>query len=70
MFERVGEDTDAPESVAETAYRLSRGINVQDILLPASTDTIEFKGPDEDGNLVTYEALPPGGQIIIELTSK
>jgi hypothetical protein len=30
-------------------------------------DTIGFEAPDDDGEFVEYEALPPGGTITLRL---
>jgi hypothetical protein len=65
MFERMSETEEAPADVRRTAALASRMVDVSDGLLPADTDTIEFRAPDDSGKLVLHEALPPGTVVRI-----
>ncbi len=66
MFEEASRDQ--PPEGRMLARALSRAaFTAGDAILPAETDTIEFVLPDEDGNPVVVEALPPGGHITIRL---
>lgn len=64
-FERLAEDDETPDDVAYSAHVAAHGgVNMPaTVLLPADTDTIAFQLPDEDGEMITHEALPPGGRI-------
>jgi len=67
MFEKLSESDDVPPDVRRTAAIMARSVDVSDGLLPADTDTIEFEAPDDDGDLVLHEALPPGTVVRIRL---
>jgi hypothetical protein len=68
LFEQLSDDKQENDNVRAQAFRAAHGcINVGDGYLPADTDTIEFRVPDEDGRLVVHEALPPGGTISLQL---
>jgi hypothetical protein len=71
LFERLSEDAVIPDENAALAFRAAHGaVTAGDTLLPAETDTIAFELPDEDGERVTYEALPPGGRIHIVFATR
>jgi hypothetical protein len=69
MFERFSEleGEDVPSDAKATAARAARAVRVDDILMPAETDTIAFRAPDEDGNEVVHEARPPGVVITLRM---
>jgi hypothetical protein len=64
MFERLSEYEGEGRA---TAARVSRLVRVDDIHLPAETDTIGFIAPDDNGNYVVHEALPPGVEITLRI---
>jgi hypothetical protein len=72
MFEYMAEDAATPDDVAEPARLAGHGgIDLPPtVLLPANTDTIEFVLPGESGEMVSHEALPPGGRITLRLEPK
>jgi hypothetical protein len=41
---------------------------IPDMYMPADFDTIEVEAPNEEGEFVVFEALPPGGTITIRLS--
>ena len=49
------------------ARAAAQSIHVPDVLLPADHDTIEIYAPDDSGDLVSFEALPPGGRITMKI---
>ena len=70
MFDRMSGDSKISEPIAEKAFLVSRKSEVPDMFLPPSTDTISFRAPDENGQVITFEALPPGGKIVLNLVKK
>ncbi len=66
-FEHAAVVPDAPLQTRTAARHLSRHAVIEDVALPADTDTISFEMPDENGHFVIHEALPPGGHVIIRL---
>lgn len=69
MFERLSEHEtdDVPAGVRVKARAAAQSIHVPDVLLPADHDTIEIYAPDDSGDLVSFEALPPGGRITMKI---
>jgi hypothetical protein len=59
MFENVSEDAAAPAEMRQMAANIAASTICRDILLPADSDTVQIAIPDSQGNLATYEALPP-----------
>jgi hypothetical protein len=70
MLEKLSESEEAPADVRKTAALAARMVDVTDGFLPADTDTIEIDAPDDDGNLVTHEALPPGTVALIRISKE
>ena len=70
MFDSLSEHPDVAGSVRDKALLASRVIKVPDALLPSNTDTISFLAPDDNGKSIPFEALPPGGKIVINLAEK
>lgn len=64
-FERLGEDASAPPDVRQQAARMARHARFSDALLPASLETIAIVVPDEKGEMVPHEAVPPGTRAVI-----
>jgi hypothetical protein len=69
MFERLCEDEthDVPVEVKAQARAAAHAIHLPDVVLPADHDTIEIYAPDDSGDLVSFEALPPGGRITMKI---
>ncbi len=67
MFELVSEAADVPEDLRRKSAVLSRRIHVGDVLLPPTTETIRISVPDEEGEMVPTEALPPGTRARIRI---
>jgi hypothetical protein len=59
MFENVSADVAAPAEMRQMAATTI----CSDVLLPAHSDTVEIAVPDSQGNMATYEALPPGTRM-------
>lgn len=64
-FERFSEDPAAPADVRRQAARIARHGRFSDAVLPADVETIAILVPDEKGEPVPHEALPPGTRAII-----
>jgi hypothetical protein len=58
-----------PKEIA-VADALAAGVKGGDAFLPAETETIAMTVPGPDGEPVTAEALPPGGQIVVRLVPR
>jgi hypothetical protein len=67
MFDRIRGDAESSEPIESKAFLVSRKNEIPDMFLPPSTDTISFRAPDENGQVITFEALPPGGKIVLNL---
>jgi hypothetical protein len=67
ILELLAEGETIPDDIRGDAARAAHYVHADDVHLPADTDTIEMDAPDEDGNVVTHEALPPGGLITLRL---
>jgi hypothetical protein len=65
LFERVVDYGD--DEIPTVAANFARMSTFADSYLPADTDTTEFLAPNEDGEPVVFEALPPGGRIMVPL---
>lgn len=63
MFEKVSEDASAPAEMRQMAATMATTTVCKDVLLPADSDTVELRIPDAQGNMATYEALPPGTRM-------
>src|SRR5262245_48988812 len=68
MFEKMADAEDRPADIRHPAVKAARFVLVDDLDLPADTDTIEMEAPDEDGRVVTFEALPPGTVFTLRIT--
>jgi len=69
MFEELSKHAATPPE-RQTARIASRHVICSDAHLPADTDTISFLAPDEQGNLIVHEALPPGTRVPMEIRPK
>lgn len=67
MFERMAGDGDIPAEERRLGGIAARHVFVGDALLPPDRDTIAMSAPDESGEYVTHEALPPGTVIYLDL---
>ncbi len=56
-----------PDALRLVARCLTREGAFSDIVLPCDVDTVAFEMLDDDGNHVTFEALPPGLQIAVQV---
>lgn len=65
MFERLSEHESAPPDVRRMAAVAARTVVAKDCLLPPEFETIEFMAPNDSGELVAHEALPPDTRIPI-----
>lgn len=63
MFENVSADVAAPAEMRQMAASVAATTICSDVLLPAHSDTVEIAVPDSQGNMATYEALPPGTRM-------
>lgn len=63
MFESLGGDENVPEDVRRGAAVAARTVLVSDYLVPAVVETISFLAPNDAGEMVVHEALPPGTRI-------
>ena len=63
MFENVSADAAAPAEMRQMAATMAATTICSDVLLPADSDTVEIAVPDSQGNMATYEALPPGTRM-------
>ncbi len=70
MFERGNELEGISSDDRRAAALMARHGEFSDILLPAERDTIEFALPDESGQPVVYEALPPGTLVRLRIVPK
>jgi hypothetical protein len=70
MFDSLSEHPVVAGSVRDKAIPASRVIKIPDALLPPDTDTISFLAPDDNGKPIPFEALPPGGKIVLNLPEK
>ncbi len=59
MFECLSEDVEVPEDVRRKAKAMARHSFTGDALLPPTTETILISAPDDKGEMVPTEALPP-----------
>lgn len=64
-FERLSEDEQAPADVRQRAAVVARQARFSDAVLPADVETIAILAPDENGQLVPHEAVPPGTEAVI-----
>lgn len=64
-FERFSEDAAASADVRRQAARIARHGRFSDAVLPADVETIALLVPDEKGEPVPHEAVPPGTRAII-----
>jgi hypothetical protein len=64
-FERLGEDPQTPGDIRKRAALLARYARFSDAVLPASLETIAILAPDDKGELVPHEAVPPGTEAVI-----
>ncbi|MBI2080121.1 MAG: hypothetical protein HYT86_00070 [candidate division NC10 bacterium] len=64
-FERFGEDPAVPADVRRQAARIAHHGRFSDAVLPADVETIAILVPDEKGEPVPHEALPPGTRAVI-----
>lgn len=64
-FERLSEDPEAPPDVRQRAAVLARQARFSDAVLPADMETIAILAPNEQGELVPHEAVPPGTEAVI-----
>jgi hypothetical protein len=69
LFEKVADEADLDEETSTAAAALARTSAFGDALLP-DVETISFVVPDESGNPVVHEALPPEGTIRLQLRAK
>ena len=65
LFERMSESSRVAEAFRRLAAGFAREAKFSDVLLPATTDTIEVYAPDETGGQVAHEALPPGTLVTL-----
>jgi len=63
MFELVAGDETIPAEVRRIATVAARSVVVSDCLVPAAVETISFLAPNDAGELVVHEALPPGTRV-------
>ena len=63
MFENVSADAAAPAEMRQMAATVAATTICSDVLLPADSDTVEIAVPDSQGNMATFEALPPGTRM-------
>lgn len=59
MFESLSDSADLSQDERTGAARLARFGRFTDVLLPPESETIGFVVPDENGNHVVHEAIPP-----------
>jgi hypothetical protein len=62
-FESVAADETVPADVRRIATVAARSVLVSDCLVPATVETISFLAPNDVGELVVHEALPPGTRV-------
>ncbi len=67
MFEALSDSPEVPADQRQTALHASRHVQIDDVYLPADTDTIEIMAPDHKGEMVPNEALKPGTRCTIRL---
>ncbi len=70
MFDKVSQDSEAPAHVRQIAALATRSVSVSDAFLPPEFETISILAPDDDGNLVVHEALPPETRIPLNAAPK
>jgi len=63
MFEALGGDESVPEDVRRSAAAAASTVLVSDCVLPEDFETISFLAPNDAGEMVVHEALPPGTRI-------
>ncbi len=67
LFERAAEDESIPAEARRLGGVAARHVFVPDVFLPPDTDTIQMSAPDERGEYVTHEALPPGTEAYLDI---
>jgi len=63
MFENVSADAAAPTECGRWPPRWPPPQSAAMSCFPGDSDTVEIAVPDSQGNMATYEALPPGTRM-------
>jgi hypothetical protein len=67
VMSRLSEVEDLTEELRAAAAQAARHMHVEDAYLPAETYTIAMRAPDDQDEVVTFEALKPGTYIGIQM---
>ena len=65
FLEWLSEAETFPDYIREMAFKASRSLIPEDGFFPVDMDTIAIVLPDESGQSVLFEALPPGLRLVL-----